>query len=378
MAGGAGNEGWIAAAIAAVRDVEQHAGLGGRAMPHRRHLWTGRTAIADTLLRRPGIRWGEQPFWLRYAGLYASRGRVDRLVPRRLQFLKTGVHADLLSFKTQIRGFYCDRAVTFKVSRPGSDMSSRNVANEAAIRLRLKDTDRVGVPAMQAHGAIGSGHFIVEELIADRETMTHRGRLPSDAGGALFDFYRANEFALVPLNGVMDAGRELTMLEAHARNLGFVVPDGTVAFVQRQILGGAHAQASVMRSVLHGDLTPTNMLGAQQRLYLLDWEHGDIGMTFSDIARLCSVDEEVERRFLGAADDWAAKGKISMMTPSRQLLLGAIVGVNRRIARGDQGGAAGRTPESKRAYRRKAERYMGLIARILRRERLAGAAPNGR
>ena len=150
--------------------------------------------------------------------------------------LKTGVHADLLSFKTQIRGFYCDRTVTFKVSRPGSGMSSRNVANEAAIRLRLKDTDRVGVPAMQVHGAIGSGYFIVEELFADRETMTHRGRLPTDAGGALFDFYRANEFALVPLNGVMDAGRELAMLDAHARNLGFVVPDGTVAFVQREIL----------------------------------------------------------------------------------------------------------------------------------------------
>ncbi|MEX0807677.1 MAG: phosphotransferase [Dongiaceae bacterium] len=379
MAGGTGNGGWIAAAIAAARDVEQCAGLNGRAVPHRRHLWTGRTAIADTLLHRPGTRWGEQSFWLRYAGLYANRGRFDRLMPRRLQFLPTGVHADLLSFKTQIRGFYCDRAITFKVSRPGSEMSSRNVANEAAIRVRLKGTDRVGVPAMHAHGAVGSGHFIVEELIADRETMTIRGRLPADAGSALFDFYRVNEFALVPLDAIMDAGHELAMLDAHARNFGFAVPDGTVAFVQREILGDPGA-ASVMRSLLHGDLTPTNLLSAQQQLYLLDWEHGDIGMTFSDIARLCSVDEKVEQTFLAAAGDWATANSIRMMMPSRQLLLGAIVGVNRRIARGDQGGVAGRSPESKRAYRRKAERFMTLIARILRRERLAraDAARNGR
>ncbi|MEX2296942.1 MAG: phosphotransferase [Dongiaceae bacterium] len=361
-----------------MRDVERHAGLDGRAVPHRRHLWTGRTAIADTLLHRPATRWGEQPFWLRYVGLVASRRRFDRLIPRRLQFLQSGVHADLLSFKTQIRGFYCDRAVTFKVSRPGNDMSSRNVANEAAIRMRLHGTNRVGVPALQAHGAIGSGHFIVEELIADRETMTNRGRLPADAGSALFDFYRANEFALVPLHAIVDASRELAMLEAHARNFGFVVPNGTVAFVQREILGDPHAHTSVMRSLVHGDLTPTNLLPAQQHLYLLDWEHGGIGMTFSDIARLCSVDEEVERRFLGAAGDWAAANAIPMMTPSRQLLLGAIVGLNRRIERGDHGGAADRTPESKRAYRRKADRFMRLIERVLRSERRTRAAPNGR
>jgi hypothetical protein len=376
MAGGAGNGGWIAAAIAAVRDVERIAALGGSRPAHRRHLWTGRTAIAASLLSRPAADWGERPFWFRYAGLFAARGRIDQLLPRRLTWLESGVHADLLSFKSQIRGFYRDRPVTFKLSRPGSAASASSVANEAAIRGQLNGTDTIGVPTMLTHGAVGSGTYIVEELIADRHRAS-RPALPGDAGAALFDFYRANRFALVPLRKIVDVPLELTMLEAHARTFGFSLPDGAAAFVRERFLNDRGASTGVMRSLLHGDLTPTNLLPLQRRLYLLDWEYGSVGMTFSDIARLCSVDETIERSFLAAAGRWIDANAEATMAAAHQLLLGAIVGVNRRIARGDQGGGADRSPESMRAYRCKAERYMGLIARLLRREQRAGGATPG-
>jgi hypothetical protein len=376
MQGGAGTGRWIAAAIAAVREVERIAALGGSHPAHRRHLWTGRTAIAESLLSRPAADWGERPFWFRYAGLFAARGRIDQLLPRRLTWLESGVHADLLSFKSQIRGFYRDRPVTFKLSRPGSAASASSVANEASIRGQLNGTDTIGVPTMLAHGAAGSGTYIVEELIADRHRAS-RPALPGDAGAALFDFYRANRFTLVPLREIVDVPHELMMLEAHARTFGFSLPGGATEFVRDRILDNPGVSTAVMRSLLHGDLTPTNLLPLQQRLYLLDWEHGSVGMTFSDVARLCSVNETIERSFLGAAGGWVAANPGTMMAPAHQLLIGAIVGANRRIARGDQSGPADRSLERKRAYRRKAERYIGLIARLLRREQRAGVATPG-
>jgi hypothetical protein len=376
MQGGAGTGGWIAAAIAAVRDVERIAELGASRPAHRRHLWTGRTAIAESLLSRPAADWGERPFWFRYAGLFAGRGRIDQLLPRRLTWLETGIHADLLSFKSQIRGFYLDRPLTFKVSQPGSAASAGSVANEASIRGQLAGTEAIGVPKMLRHGVGGAGAYLVEELIADRERAA-RAALPEAAGAALFDFYRANRFALVPLREIVDVPGELAMLEAHARTFGFSLPDGTTDFVRDRFRNDPGASGGAMRSLLHGDLTPTNLLSLQRRLYLLDWEHGSVGMTFSDIARLCSVDAAIERSFLDAAGRWIDANDGRAMAPAHQLLVGAIVGVNRRIARGDHGGAAARSPESIRGYRRKAERFTRLIARLLRREQRAGAVASG-
>ena len=376
MHGGAGTGDRIAAAIAAVRDVEYIAELAGSRPAHRRHLWTGRTAIAESLLNRPAADWDGRPFWFRYAGLFAGRGRVDRLLPRRLTWLETGIHADLLSFKSQIRGFYLDRPLTFKVSRPGSAGSIRSVANEASIRGQLTGTEAIGVPRMQTHGVVGAGAYLVEEFIADRERAS-RTALTEAAGAALFDFYRANRFALVPLREIVDVPGELSMLEAHARTFGFSLPGGLSDFVRQRFCTDPGASSSAMRSLLHGDLTPTNLLALRRCLYLFDWEHGSVGMTFSDIARLCSADEAIARSFLGAAGRWIDANDRSAMAPAHQLLVGAIVGINRRIARGDRGGAADRSPESVRGYRRKAERYTRLIAGLLRREQCSGAARPG-
>jgi hypothetical protein len=361
MAGG------MAATIEAVREVERSAGLATPdATGHRRHLWTGRTAIATDLLCRPGKRWGAQHFWPRYVRLIASGGRIERLLPHKLNILPTGVTADLLYFKTQIRGFYCERPLTFKLSRPGNANSARTVANEAVMRTDLRETDRIRVPRLHAHGAVGDGHYIVEALIDDGDASRGR-RLPVDTGAAMFAFYRDNRFSIEPLASIIDPGAELAALASNAKAYGFSVPDGAIAFVQQEILGRPDSGSDAMRSLLHGDLTPTNLMPVNGRLYLLDWEHACTGMTFSDIARLCTVDEAVERDFCDAADAWVASNAHGAMPAAHQLLLGAIAGINRRIARGDQGEAADRSAESRRVYRLKAEPFMALIARLLHR-----------
>lgn len=350
--------------LGALAGAERAAGLTTRQPDAKRMvLCFGNTGVAATHFRHPWGTWQDRGFWSQYRRvLHASPQRlVTSLKPFKAHW--TEARADVVLFKTHVRGFYCDNSLSIKMANPARRRSRQRLQNEIRIRGALPQCSSVLVPQLINRKQDADVDYLLEEIVTDSRPVDI-AQEPKLVVNALFDFYVEAGLTTKPLQSVIRPDAAFGELERNAENFGFTVPDIAKSFFQNNFTNPDITNQLVLCGICHGDLTPTNLRLQGPKLVILDWEHGHNGLIFMDISRLCLENPDIQHPFLDAIGGWARMSAQPLLDPKLQLFLGVIAALNRRLERFPDYRNERRRKKRLKAYNRKAQKYISFLTAL--------------
>ncbi|MSP82020.1 MAG: aminoglycoside phosphotransferase family protein [Alphaproteobacteria bacterium] len=331
----------------------------------------GRVLLASRFLARLLSPRPDREAWGRVRAT-SRLGRVKiavalPLAPR----IAAPVKADLVIVKNGIRAVYADRPFTLKIADPRKTGASYRLRQEIAARRRLVATAEIDVPTLFDTGQSPTSAFLVETFVLGTR---HERNLPHPERFAaqLFRFHIANGACIRPISEAIDMDAEWRRFRDGAAALGYRTPPGLDSLVADA------GNSGILHGLCHGDLSAENLLAHPgDRWTILDWEYARDDPIFTDVAKLAVGNPSFGNQYCAEADAWVRGQDGRALVGVVQLALGAMVAVNRRadwIAESADRAAAIRT------FRRKADRFIQLIATALRADRagLDNSAPPAR
>lgn len=324
----------VARSLAALAAVEARSGaLAGKGASGGRYLRIGKWCLARSFLKRLHLGPGRAKAWRELRAISDFTPATLALHLLRARPVEAAAQADAVVLRNNVRAVYSGARLTLKLPNPLSAAGPECIGREVRVRRALKTTPAVTVPALVEASDAEGASYLVEDLVLDaRRCDPGRHDLGSWAE-PLLGFYVANGASLVPSTRAFDAPAELARLGEGLSALAIAPVAGLAETVLETTAALAAEQHRLLCAITNGDLAPSNILFKEGHMIVLDWEYGRDDLVFSDLVRLASASPA-----FGAALERAAAGLSASLAGrlapvKAQLLLGAVVAINRRIER---------------------------------------------
>lgn len=247
--------------------------------------------------------------------------------------LPWSLRAQAALFKSSIRAFDFATDTTIKMADFRSDDAALALANEIAIRQRVRSTPSIQVPALLHRGAVDGRPFMLERLERFDRLQPNEADLRR-LGSSLLDFYRASGASWQTLDRLSDLQAMFVRVTETLKSGGFdAALTERLSRLQTRIEKSAATGETALAGLCHGDMSLGNMMFDDTRVVLVDWEHARDTIVCADLVKLVDQAPDLRAPLERQIGSWGAAECGTPMRTELQMALGAVIAIDLYLAR---------------------------------------------